>query len=314
MSRMAGARLTEFLAYITPDGIEYPLDARNLRFLVSPVTGLGIPSMSLDTQRGGLQHGYTLLNYRLDPRVIQFVVREQGKNRQDRQDIRDEIIDIFRPNRWSVWDVIELGQLKKILPDGSVRYLDVFADATPFEPVAPLDWDEWSVVTPFRLIAPDPTWYDPTAVTVAFVPDPPTDELAFPITFPIVFASSPVLDSNLVISYEGTWATYPTITITGPVTNPKITNVTTGEYIELDYTVSSGETVTITLGFGEKTVENQSGDNLIGSVTPESDLATFHIAPDPEAADGDNTINAYGSSADLSTVLSVSYNLRDVGI
>ena len=109
------------------------------------------------------------------------------------------------------------------------------------------------------LFAPDPTFYDPTLVTdvTARVADPS--------------------HVHTTLSYTGTWLSYPIIEIDGPIEDPSIYNPDNGEKLALTYHVAEGETVTIDTSYGKKTVKNGAGTNLIGYLTSNSDLATFHI-------------------------------------
>ena len=103
--------------------------------------------------------------------------------------------------------------------------------------------------------------------------------------------------------------------ITGPCQNPKIENLTTGEKLELLYNVAAGQIVTISLAVGQKSITDNYGLNLIGALTGDSDLATFHLAPDPEVAGGDNTIKAtLGGATPGTTSVQFKWFARYVGI
>ena len=98
-------------------------------------------------------------------------------------------------------------------------------------------------------------------------------------------------------------------------TSPQILNNTTDEKIALDYNVSSGETVTIDLDYGKKTVTNNANVNLFGTLTTDSDVATFHIAPDPEAPGGVNELQVFGDEAALGeTEIRIQWYVRYIGI
>jgi len=69
------------------------------------------------------------------------------------------------------------------------------------------------------------------------------------------------------------------------------------------------------LEFGNKLVTSSIHGNLYGQITGDSDLATFRIAPEPEATGGVNTINVTGGGALIgTTAVTVSYNTRYIGI
>jgi hypothetical protein len=117
------------------------------------------------------------------------------------------------------------------------------------------------------------------------------------------------------ITYLGTWLTYPKIIITGPLNDAVITNQETGEKIELDYNIPAGRVVTIDLAYGVKTIQDDLGVNLIGVLSSDSDLATFHIAPDPEVAGGLNHISIVGTGESLGvTQVEIQFLNRYFGI
>lgn len=306
------ALLTEFTEYHSPDGLIYRFDDID-QFLVSE-TGYGMPDISYISQRGPFQHGNTIYDYRLDPRVIQLVHRRNACSRTDYWANRANILNLLRPNRQS-FGSFDLGTLRKIFTDGSMRDIDVIIEQGPaFEARNPDQWDEWSFTETLRFIAPYPPFYDPTLKTVTWASGVAITEIEFPITFPITFSASLLSSSGNNITYDGTWLSYPTIEITGPIGGFKITNDTTGEFIQLNYTLAAGEVVTISLEFGNKTVENAAGDNLIGTVTTDSSLATFHIAPDPEAAGGVNSFSVAGAGVNDDTQVVLSYYEFYIGI
>lgn len=64
------------------------------------------------------------------------------------------------------------------------------------------------------------------------------------------------------------WATtYPTITITGPITNATLGNVTTGEYLNLSGTITNTDTLIIDLQNRLITLNGVSARNLLSTGT-----------------------------------------------
>jgi hypothetical protein len=119
----------------------------------------------------------------------------------------------------------------------------------------------------------------------------------------------------LIIPYAGTWLSYPKIIITGPLNDAVITHLETGEKLQLDYHIPAGRVVTIDLAYGEKTVKDDLGTNLIGVLTSDSDLATFHIAPDPEVSGGLNHISVVGTGESVGvTQVEIQFLNRYFGI
>lgn len=120
--------------------------------------------------------------------------------------------------------------------------------------------------------------------------------------------------ASKTITYTGSFRAFPVITILGPITDPVLTNVSTGE--DLDFTgitISGGDSYTIDCRFGYKTVKNAAGTNKIADLSSGSDLATFHLGADPEVSDGNNAFTLTGTGTDSNTQVTVAYYERFVG-
>ena len=134
----------------------------------------------------------------------------------------------------------------------------------------------------------------------------------------ITFGSATLAES-FVINYAGTWNSFPVLEVTGPWDNFTITNAATLETLDFGYNIDGGETVTFDLSYGVKTVLNQNGTNLIGSLSTDSDLATFHLTPDAEvtantANDGLNPISVTGTNLNEDSALMLKWYTRYIGI
>jgi hypothetical protein len=299
-----------------------PLSNQHNAHLIS-FTGMGMPAIDYLTERGPGQHGDTIINFRLQPRTIQYVYRRNECDRQAFWDRRQSLLGLLNPNRSEV-NCMSLGRLRKVLPDGTTYDIDALIEQGPaFSGRGEADgWDEWSITETLRFICPDPTWYSPVQESVTWVTETfsgllfyeagvTDDHLVFPTT--ALFASD-VISGEASVTYTGTWFAYPTITIVGPISGPTITHKTLDIKIALDYTVPVGSTVTITTDYGNKTITDQLGTNLIGTLSADSDL-NFYIAPDPIAADGVNEFSATGASTDEDeTEISMTYYPRFIGI
>lgn len=313
---MSNGSQIEFDYYITPDGLTYSFHDNRLapdsvRFLMTS-SDQGMPGLSLIQQRGPFQHGVTVLDYRLSPREIVLVHRRRACDREGYWDIRADILNHLRPNRQAAGQFLP-GVLRKVLPGGAYRDIDVYASAGPrFEPRSLDRWDEAAFIETLRFFAPDPTFYDPsvvqTDVAVGFC-----DNLVFPFQFPFAFCGGGLIQTD-TITYSGTWLSLPTIRVQGPARGALIRNLTTGEKIEFTRSIPAGLTVTADLRYGYKTLTDSSGGDWSGSLTDDSDLATFHIAPDPEAPGGVNVLSALVSGFTSDTSMSMSFYTRYIGI
>jgi len=284
----------EFIKYFSPDGEEFNFDS-HYRFLMSE-DGFGMPGINYLSQTGPYQHGETLYDYRIQARIIQLIFRQSHCDRESYWNGRSQLVDMLRPNR-QLQDSFGLGTLRKILPNFAKRDIDVLIQAGPlFSPSGSNVWDEFGITETVRFIAPDPSFYDPTPYSLQGEVSIPSAQLVLPFTFDastIVFVEESTFLGG-TITYPGTWLSYPSMTLTGPIENPAIRNLTTGEEIGLNYTVIAGELITINLDYGNKRVTSSINGNLTGYLTATSDLATFHIAPAPEAPGGVNNIAVSG--------------------
>lgn len=327
--------IIEFDRFITPDGLEYDFHNGTDKTLLS-FTGQGMPDISYITQER--LHGEEVTGFRLNPRTMTYTHRVNTCSRNGYWEARDNLINFLRPNRQNFPGAgygYKTGTLRKILPDMAVRDIDVVITNGPVYRERDLGrWDEFSIQETLQFRAPDPTFYDPVANTTLFTGISVLDHLIFSgnqymdltsrITFngafqniiaPGLIFGGDILTASANINYTGTWLTYPTIVVTGPISNFSITNLATNEKIELTYNIPAKQVVTISLVPSRKTVTDNLGKNLIGVVTEDSDLATFAIVPEPQAVNGVNTMSVNGANGVIGeTSISIQYNTRYIGI
>lgn len=297
--------------FITQDGTTYLLGS-SLQKNVLTDEGTGMPPIDYITQRGPFQHGETVHDYFLRPRVLQYRIHQRFCSRSDYWAGREALLDILRPNRGVS------GTLRKVLSTGSVRDLTVAIQQGPgFAPRKLNEWAEWSIDEVLRFIAFNPVYYEPTVRTQTWTapvcgsfpytfPINLVCPFIFPITFPIMFlqfGGDPV-----IIDYQGSWEEYPTFTVAGPASVIRIINQTTGEDLVVTYGLLAGEVLTIDLTYSAKTITLQDGTNLLPYLSTDSDLGTFHLQP------GDNllSVNILGAGAVTQTVMT--YRNRYIGI
>lgn len=302
----------EFDYLITPDGLQYQFhDGTGYFLLANGQEGLGHAPYHRIEQRGPYQHGTSVIDYRLDPRTLTFMHWVNGCDRDEYWDIRSDIINYTRINRQAANSFLPF-KLAKVLPDESIRYLDVYPEPFQFSALDRSRWNMYNVDGAIRFYAGDPTLYNPTA-TVLTVEILVCDDLIFPFQFPFIFCGGGIAQTD-TITYTGTWLAYPTIRITGPAENAIIVNVTTSKRIAFTRTIPDGTTITIDLRYGYKTVTSDNGENWIGYLTTDSDLTGFYLAPDPEAPGGVNVISASALGVANRTRLEMEFYTRYVGI
>ena len=306
-------KVLEFTSFLTPTGEEYSFDADS-RFLISE-EGLGMPPIEYLTQKGPYQHGETLISFKLQPRTIQLLLRQDSCGRTKYWEKRAELLDYLRPNFFVT--NFGNGTLRKKFEDGSMKDIDVVIQQGPiFKARDTTRWDEWGFTETLRFIAHDPLFRNPIEkiINMDSLEDQYLDEdIVFPITFPFILGGIYAYQSYQIV-YEGNWETFPSIDIYGPMNGVIITNTVTGKFIEFDHNLLAGEIVTISLEPGNKTVESNSGVNLIGSITPESDLESFSVAPHPTASNGVNVFEVSSTGIDGNSKVIIKYYEKFIGI
>jgi hypothetical protein len=262
--------------------------------------GFGMPIVRRLTQRGPLQNGDTDVGFRLDPRVLRLLVLAYAGDDAAIIAARAALIGLLKPGS----DVVSL----RWTYDGVSRQIDTHYAGGMTLPS--LDWKLQHHRMGFELRAADPTWYDPEGTTVGFAQTGGGTGMPMPFVFPMTLGASDLdVTQAIDLNHANSWNTYPTITVTGPVTNLVITNGATEDKIDFTgFTIGAGVTYTIDLRYGYKTVVDHLGANQISKLSTDSDLATWGLIA------GENSIGVVGTSITSATLISFQFNERFIGV
>lgn len=286
------------------NGTTYSLDDKT-NFYVLGHTGTGMMPVRRLEERGPLQNGVTDRGFRLDERTIILSMGISGSDLSDFYSKRTSLLTIMKPRNTA-------GILRFTL-GSTIRQIDAHyvGDALGFDDSArQYLWQRVGIA----LKCPDPRWYDPTVHAVTFNLGGGSDAFTVPYEVPYKMGAS-TIDLDKTITYVGSVRSYPTIRITGPITNPVITHNGTG--YKLDFTgttIAAGDWYEIDLGYGENTIKDKSGASVLDNLSDDSDLVEFAILPAPDLAGGVNSINVSGSSINESTKIDVNYYDMYIGI
>lgn len=275
------------LQLIVTGDTTYSLDDGSIARLIA-YDGWGAAPLHRIIDRGSLQHGGTDRGYRLDPRIGTLVFQLESKTLSDMYNKRSSLLKRFQTSN-------DLA-LKWTLDNGDVRQIDVHYYG---EMSMPWVADEYaSQRLAIQLLAPDPNFYDPTQQVH---------------NFSYNFATGSV-NSTENVTYLGTFLSYPIVKMTGPLTNPVLTNELTGDKLDFTGTTISGGTYyLIDCSYGAKTVVDNLGANKIDKLTDDSDLATFSLIPGPTGSKL-NTIRLFASSTTGSSDVEFTYYRRYWGL
>lgn len=138
----------------------------------------------------------------------------------------------------------------------------------------------FGIKQPFRLLCkikyPVITAQTTKSVELRLTDPLPGGGAQFPVEFPVMFGASSSLGQGSVVN-DGDIDAWPSIVIYGPIQRPKITNVTTGEVIELDVNLATGSDTCIVTYDQDSLEINASNQNKYGKLT--SDSVLFKIQP-----------------------------------
>ena len=291
--------ITQIDLTATVNGVVYDL-ADLIHFQFLDADGFGMAPVKRLTQKGPMQDGVSDIGFRLDARHLTLTLLALGTDEASYYAAREALLSIFTPTVAPI-------KLTFYAPPDRVRQIDVHFNSNfslPFK--SRYGMSQQDVI---ELYAPDPTWYDPVLVNIPFQASGGGTGMPFPLTFPVTFGATVSINQTQAVTNAGSYRTYPVIILYGPITNPVITNTTTGEVLSFVGTaIGTNQTWTIDCRYGYKTVTDQLAVNKIASLLLTSDLSTFHLEP------GANSINVTGGAVNGTTQASIQFYSRYVGI
>lgn len=280
--------------------------AHPYRFRVVDDAGLGMAPLHRLSERGPLQHGDSDEGMRLDPRVFSLTILVEALDVASYWLARAAVLRIFKPNTTSALS------LAYTLDSGVERTIEAVTIKGLEFPMKTRMYNKHKETV--QLKASDPTFYDPNTVTVPFSVGGSGSGFTVPMPVPIG-VGSPTVNQTTSVIYEGDWLEYPIITIVGPITNPVVTHLGTGDVLDFTGTaLIAGESLIIDTRYGRKTVVDEVGNNMLSALSDSSSIATFALLPDPDLANGINDIKVTGTLANSLTGVYLAYNNRYTGI
>lgn len=267
--------------------------------------GWGMSPLERYSEKGAAQHGDTDEGFQLEPRfgTLTFILEEitlEGMYNQ-----REKLINLFRPDlepklRWE-------------LPNGVTKQIDVVYAEDMTLPWKAKSWAAQKIIVTLK--ANNPWFYDPIGTGISFGISGGGTPWDIPWNIPWNIGSS-VLDQIISHNYLGNFLAEPILTVTGPIENPKIENLSTGDKLDFPGLILAGsEYIIIDARFNKKTVKNHLGADLQNILSDDSDLATFYVWPGANPFQpGVNDFRVTGSGANQLTQVYMNYNTRFLGL
>lgn len=170
-------------------------------------------------------------------------------------------------------------------------------------------WQGYSV----NWICHDPYFYDPTPTVNTFTISVPLFVMPVGVgwAWPVAGArfSSVSTQSVLVCNNTGDVVTPVVFTLTGPATNPKVTNQATNEFLKFSVTLAAGDYITCSTAFGAKTVTLVTAGVPTNGMGKLANGSTFW-----SLAQGANSIKFSDDSGSTTAVLSLTFSNRYIGM
>jgi hypothetical protein len=215
-------------------------------FLVTKLDGTGAVDVDVQMQKSPFQDGRTFIDSLLDTRQITIEGAILSKNPLDLTSQRRKLVQVFNPK-------LGPGTLRYEY-DGGVKEIQAIADASPVLPDRQNSPFQKFLLT---LVCPEPFWLDEKATTYEMADF--VGGLQFPLRLGSRFS---IRGSKLTFQNTGDVETPVEIKFKGACIGPKITNLTTGEFIKVNKPLLAGETLIITTAFGNKRVEIDKGNGV----------------------------------------------------
>lgn len=219
--------------------------------LESPIDGLGIPPIRTSSDNYSGRDGGVITGQFYSPRLITISGFINGGTCSQHESSRRELQNAL-PIRSDL--EVEITTFSGLSYITTVRVLDV--QMPIIDPIA----------TKFKidLFASDPNLYT-SLLNSALIPIDTGGGFILPVIFPIVFGAGA---SPTIVNNTGLVIVYPTLTINGEATNPMITKTETGEKIEMDLSMSTGDILIVNML--DRTI-TLNGSSVISFRTSDSD-------------------------------------------
>lgn len=261
-------------------------------YILTEMDGTGGTPASLQTQKAPYQDGVTHLDTTLEPRPLTLKIMVLAETAEEMQQRRRRLAQVLNPKlgpgtvRYGyggkTWEIEAVPELAAAFPDGG-------------------DFEDTMQPGLISLLCPSPFWLDPFTESEEIVTW--IGGMRFPWRLPNRFAMRGPSIKNII--NKGDVETPVRIEFKGPATHPRVTNQTTGEYVQVNRQLLAGDVLIIATDFGAKRVEI-NGQNAFNWIDLGSTFWQLEV--------GDNIIEYSSDDPVEPAAVSISYRNRYVGI
>ncbi|MEW6661970.1 MAG: phage tail family protein [Bacillota bacterium] len=208
-------------------------------FFLDSISGTGASGVDTQMQKAPYQDGKTYIDTVIEPRLINIEVLLLTETQEEIFAGRRELVQVFNPK-------LGPGVLKYEYP-GGVKEIPAVPDLAPVFASGNENRGHGFQKALISLICPEPFWQDV---------EESQEEMAawiggfgFPLELPKKFAES---GQEVIMHNAGDVAVPVVIEFNGPALNPRVDNLTTGEFIRVIRALAEGEKLIIGTAFGKK--------------------------------------------------------------
>lgn len=213
-------------------------------YLINKIEGLGQVDADMGMVSAPYQDGQIFIDTKLSPREINIEGTFRKLTSPELYNNRKQMQRLINPK-------LGLGTLQ-YEHEGVLKQIDAVADGTPVFPDKDTDMFQRFQVD---FICPNPYWRDLNQVSRALR----AYEGKFTLPFTLPFRLGKQGDRT-TLTNDGDVPAPVQIDLQGPVTNPKITNETTGEFIQINGSIAADEVLHIDTTPNMKRIEVYKGD------------------------------------------------------
>lgn len=193
-------------------------------------------------QKSPYQDGSTYIDTVLSERYIPIELKIRAKDEEDLTNKKRQLTSMFNPK-------LGLGLLR-YQNNHDVKEIWTVSENVPFFPDGPSNRGKTFQKALINLIAPSPYWQDVTPTNIKL--EDFVANFSFPFSFPVSFS---IRGDSKVLVNSGHVPTPVKITFRGESINPRVTKLSTGEFIRIKRPIPIGHSLVITTGFNEKAVK-----------------------------------------------------------
>ena len=267
-------------------------------YILTKLEGMGAATADIQTQKAPFQDGVTFIDAVLEPRTPFAEIIVLADNEVEMSSRRMKLLEVFNP---------ALGEGTLIYEnDGIKREVKAIAETAPVFPYAG-DFKDKMQPALINLYCANPLLLSPveyTATMQAWL-----GGFEFPIELD-PYMEFETAGNEITIENVGHREAPVVIEFNGPAVNPRVDNLTTGEFIKINRELQAGERLIIETAFGRKRVvfidEEGNESNAMHYIDLESTFWRLAI--------GENTISYMADSGAEEAVVNIKFRFLYMGV